>query len=87
MEELRKERYPPTNTQGVSDTSPELMEILNRLESIERENQQLKGESQQSRDEYRNIGNELRDAITKVQGASEEQGCRLERVQYSVNQA
>ena len=43
--ELRKERYPPTNTEGLSDTSPLWMHILSRLESMEQENQQLKGES------------------------------------------
>ena len=87
MEELRKERYPPTNTEGLSDTSPQWVDILNRMESIERENQQLKGESQQSRDENRKIRNEFRDAFTKIQGASKEQGRRLERVEYSLNKA
>ena len=86
MEELCKERYPPTNTEGLSDTSPQRVDILNRIESIKRENQQLKGESQQSRDENRKIRNELRDAFTKIQGASKEQGRRLERVNYSLNQ-
>ena len=36
VEELRKERYPPTNTKGLSDTSPQWVDILNRVESIER---------------------------------------------------
>ena len=44
-EELRKERYCPTTTEGLSYTSPQWLDILNRVESIERENQQLKGES------------------------------------------
>ena len=74
VEELRKERYPPTNTEGLSDTSRQWVDILNRVESIERENQQLKGESQQDRDENRKIRNELRNAFTKIQSASKEQG-------------
>ena len=87
MEELRKERYPPTNTEGFSDTSTQWVDILNRMESIERGNQQLKGESQQSRAENREIRNELWDALTKFQGASKEQGCCPQRVEYSLNQA
>ena len=87
VEELRKERYPPTNTQGLSDTSPHRVDILNRVESIERQNQLLKGESQQRRDENHKIRNELRDVFTKIQGASKEQGRCLERVEYTLNQA
>ena len=82
-----KERYPPINTEGLRDTSPQWMDILNRLKGIERENHQLKGESQQSRDENCKIRTELQDAFKKIQGASKEHGRRLERVEFSLNQA
>ena len=57
------------------------------MESIERENQQLKGESQQSRTENPKTWNELEGACRNVQGAYEEQGRRLHRVEYSLNLA
>ena len=70
VEESSIQRYPQTNTEGLSDTSPQWVVIRKRMESIELENQQLKGESQQSQDENRKTWNQLDGAFTKVQCAS-----------------
>ena len=87
VEELRKERYSPTNTEGLGDTSPQWVDILKRLESMEPEKQQLKGELQQSREENCKIRNELMDAFAKIQGASKEQGRHLDKAAYFLKQA
>ena len=38
VQELRKERYAPSNIDGLTDASPRWVDILNRVESMERIN-------------------------------------------------
>ena len=61
---------------------------LERVEKAEREGRRHRELAQENRGtEKRKIRNELRDALTKIQGASKEQRHCLERVEYSPNQA
>ena len=63
------------------------MHILNLVKSVKRENQQLKVELQQSRDDNCKTQNEFQDAFTKLEGASKKQGRCLGWVENSLNEA